>query len=230
MTGTAKTEEGEFRAIYKLDVVTIPTNKPNIRLDEPDIVFTTEAGKIKAIVEEIKRRHATGQPILIGTITIDKSELLSKALKESGIKHVVLNAKNHEQESQIVAQAGRKGAVTIATNMAGRGTDILLGGNPEFMAKKKMKDENFSDEQISPLSTIRTTKNFKRRAKDITNFMLSLKRPPTPKKKKSKPWAGFTLLARKDTNRAELTTSCAGVRHVRETRAQACFSFRWKTI
>lgn len=149
MTGTAKTEEGEFRAIYKLDVVTIPTNKPNIRIDEPDIVFTTEAGKIKAIVEEIKRRHATGQPILIGTITIEKSELLSKALKENGIKHVVLNAKNHEQESQIVAQAGRKGAVTIATNMAGRGTDILLGGNPEFMAKKKMKDENFTDEQIS---------------------------------------------------------------------------------
>ncbi len=149
MTGTAKTEEGEFRAIYKLDVVTIPTNRPNIRKDEPDIVFTTENGKIKAIVEEIKRRHATGQPILIGTITIEKSEILSKALKESGIKHVVLNAKNHEQESQIVAQAGRKGAVTIATNMAGRGTDILLGGNPEFMAKKQMKDEQFSEEQIS---------------------------------------------------------------------------------
>ena len=149
MTGTAKTEEGEFKAIYKLDVVTIPTNKPNIRVDEPDIVFTTERGKYKAIIEEIKRRHEIGQPILIGTITIEKSEALSKALKENKIKHVVLNAKNHEQESQIVAQAGRKGAVTIATNMAGRGTDILLGGNPEFMAKKQMRDENFSEEQIS---------------------------------------------------------------------------------
>ena len=149
MTGTAKTEEGEFRAIYKLDVVTIPPNLPNIRKDEPDIIFSTERGKIKAIVEEIKRRHEVGQPILIGTITIEKSELISKALKEAKIKHTVLNAKNHEMESQIVAQAGRKGAVTIATNMAGRGTDILLGGNPEFIAKKKMKDENFTEEQIS---------------------------------------------------------------------------------
>lgn len=156
MTGTAKTEEGEFRAIYKLDVVTIPTNKPNIRVDEPDIVFTTEKGKIKAIVEEITRRHEVGQPILVGTITIDKSELLSKALKEAKIKHTVLNAKNHEQESQIVAQAGRKGAVTIATNMAGRGTDILLGGNAEFMAKKKMQDEGFTEEQISYATAFNT--------------------------------------------------------------------------
>ncbi len=156
MTGTAKTEEGEFKAIYKLDVVSIPSNLPNIRQDEPDIIFSTEKGKIRAIVEEVKRRYATGQPILIGTITIEKSELLSKALKEAKIKHTVLNAKNNEMESQIVAQAGRKGAVTIATNMAGRGTDILLGGNPEFMAKKKMKDENFTDEQISYATAFNT--------------------------------------------------------------------------
>ena len=156
MTGTAKTEEGEFRAIYNLDVVTIPSNLPNIRQDEPDIIFSTERGKIKAIVEEIKRRNALGQPILVGTITIEKSELISKALKEAKIKHTVLNAKNNEMESQIVAQAGRKGAVTIATNMAGRGTDILLGGNPEFMAKKKMKDENFTDEQISYATAFNT--------------------------------------------------------------------------
>ena len=156
MTGTAKTEEAEFQSIYKLDVVTIPPNRPNIRIDEPDIIFTTENGKIRAIVEEIKRRHELGQPILIGTITIEKSEVLSKALKENKIKHTVLNAKNHEQESQIVAQAGRKGAVTIATNMAGRGTDILLGGNPEFMAKKKMQDENFSEEQISYATAFNT--------------------------------------------------------------------------
>lgn len=156
MTGTAKTEEGEFRTIYKLDVVSIPTNRPNIRKDEPDIVFTTENGKIRAIIDEVKRRHELGQPILIGTITIDKSELFSKALKEAGIKHAVLNAKNHELESQIVAQAGRKGAVTIATNMAGRGTDILLGGNAEFMAKKQMKDENFTEEQISYATAFNT--------------------------------------------------------------------------
>ena len=156
MTGTAKTEEGEFRAIYNLDVVTIPPNLPNIRQDEPDIIFSTEKGKIKAIVEEIKRRNALGQPILVGTITIEKSELISKALKEAKIKHTVLNAKNNEMESQIVAQAGRKGAVTIATNMAGRGTDILLGGNPEFMAKKKMKDEIYTDEQISYATAFNT--------------------------------------------------------------------------
>ena len=159
MTGTAKTEEGEFRAIYKLDVVTIPPNLPNIRQDEPDIIFSTERGKIRAIVEEIKRHHATGQPILVGTVTIDKSELISKALKEAKIKHNVLNAKNHEMESQIVAQAGRKGAVTIATNMAGRGTDILLGGNPEFMAKKKMREENFTEEQISYANSFNTVED-----------------------------------------------------------------------
>ena len=149
MTGTAKTEEGEFRTIYNLDVVTIPPNLPNKRRDESDIVYTTYKGKIKAIVEEIKQCHEQGIPVLVGTVTIEKSEDLSKALKAEKIKHIVLNAKNHEQESAIVAQAGRRGAVTIATNMAGRGTDILLGGNPEFMAKKKMEEEKFTEEQIS---------------------------------------------------------------------------------
>ncbi len=149
MTGTAKTEEGEFRSIYNLDVVTIPSNKPKLRVDEADIVYVTEQGKIKAIIEEIKACQEKGQPVLVGTTTIDKSELISKALKMAGVKHVVLNAKNHEKESEIVAQAGKKGVVTIATNMAGRGTDILLGGNPEFMAKKKMTDLGFSEEEIS---------------------------------------------------------------------------------
>ncbi len=156
MTGTAKTEEAEFNALYRLDVVTIPSNLPNIRKDEPDIIFKSEKGKINAVIEEIKTHHATGQPILVGTTTIEKSELVSKALKEAGIKHVVLNAKNNEMESQIVAQAGRKGAVTIATNMAGRGTDILLGGNPELMAKHKLKEENFTDEQISYATAFNT--------------------------------------------------------------------------
>ena len=149
MTGTAKTEEGEFRTIYNLDVVIIPTNKPKQRIDYPDIMYISEKGKIKAIVEEIKDCAKSGQPTLIGTINIDKSELLSDELRREGIKHQVLNAKNNEKESEIVAQAGRKGAITIATNMAGRGTDILLGGNPEFMAKKELSERGFSDEEIS---------------------------------------------------------------------------------
>ena len=149
MTGTAKTEEGEFNQIYNLDVVQIPPNKPNIRHDEPDIIFKTIPAKIKALTAHIKEVHETGRPVLVGTITIDKSEEISEALKRLGVKHFVLNAKNHELESEIVAQSGRKNAVTISTNMAGRGTDILLGGNPEFMAIKKMKEENFTDEQIS---------------------------------------------------------------------------------
>ena len=149
MTGTAKTEEGEFRTIYNLDVVTIPPNLPKQRIDYPDIMYVTEGGKINAIIEEIKDCQEKGQPVLVGTINIDKSELISKALKHAGVKHQVLNAKNNEKESEIVAQAGRKGAVTIATNMAGRGTDILLGGNPEFMATKEMRDKGFSEERIS---------------------------------------------------------------------------------
>lgn len=141
MTGTAKTEEGEFKAIYKLDVVCVPTNLPMIRQDLNDVVYTTQKAKYAAIIEEIEKCAATGQPVLVGTVSVEKSELLSGMLKRKGIKHQVLNAKHHEREAEIVAQAGRLGAVTIATNMAGRGTDILLGGNPAMMAKHElMKD------------------------------------------------------------------------------------------
>lgn len=148
MTGTAKTEEDEFREIYNMDVVCIPTNKPIKRIDEQDSVYANEKGKFKAITDKVCQIHETGQPVLVGTISIEVSELISSMLKKRGVKHEVLNAKNHEREAEIVAQAGRLGAVTIATNMAGRGTDIILGGNPDFVARKEMKKEGFTPEQI----------------------------------------------------------------------------------
>src|SRR5581483_3269238 len=138
MTGTAETEAPEFDKIYKLEVVVIPTNRPLRRLENPDIVYRTTPEKYKAAADEIAQLNQKGQPVLVGTTSIEKSERLSELLKKRGIKHVVLNAKYHEREAEIVAQAGRKGAVVIATNMAGRGTDILLGGNPEFMAKQEL--------------------------------------------------------------------------------------------
>ena len=149
MTGTALTEDNEFRQIYNLDVVEVPTNKPMIRRDHNDAVYRTYKGKIISIVEEIKGRHAKGQPILVGTVSIEKSEELSAILKKVGIPHNVLNAKHHEKEAEIVSQAGRFGAVTISTNMAGRGTDIMLGGNPEFLAKQDMRREGIDDSLIA---------------------------------------------------------------------------------
>ena len=149
MTGTASTESQEFSEIYKLDVVEIPTNKPLIRKDYPDVIFQTERAKYKHVIEQIKTCHEKGQPILVGTISIEKSELLSKMLKRAGIPHNVLNAKNHEKEAEIIAQAGKLGAVTIATNMAGRGTDIILGGNAEFLATAEMKKMQYPEEIIA---------------------------------------------------------------------------------
>ena len=148
MTGTAKTEEEEFQGIYNLDVVQIPTNRPMIRKDMNDMVYKTKRGKFNAVVEEIVSRHATGQPILVGTVNVEVSEMLSHMIRLRGVPHEVLNAKNHQKEAEIVAQAGKVGAVTIATNMAGRGTDILLGGNPDFLARRKMRQENIPDEII----------------------------------------------------------------------------------
>lgn len=152
MTGTALTEETEFREIYGLDVVVIPTNKPLIRQSLPDSIWKTEKAKFRAVVEEIKSLHAVGRPVLVGTRSIEKSEMLSKMLSREGIPHQVLNAKHHEREAEIVAQAGRKGAVTIATNMAGRGTDILLGGNPEFLARQELKKLGFDPDTVMMVS------------------------------------------------------------------------------
>ena len=148
MTGTAKTEEEEFRDIYNMDVVVIPTNKPVIRKDAEDSVYVNKTGKYKAIAESVAEKHEKGQPVLVGTISIEVSELISELLKKKGIKHNVLNAKQHEREAEIVAQAGRYGAVTIATNMAGRGTDIILGGNPDFEARREMRKNNWTGEEI----------------------------------------------------------------------------------
>ena len=148
MTGTAKTEEREFNQIYNVDVVAIPTNLPCVRVDHPDIIYRTREEKLQAIVELVKETHQKGQPILLGTATVEKSEELSDLLVKAGVKHNVLNAKNHQREAEIVAQAGRVGAVTIATNMAGRGTDILLGGNPEYMAKNQMLAQGYTSEDI----------------------------------------------------------------------------------
>lgn len=159
MTGTAETEELEFQEIYKLDVVVIPTNEPMIRIDHPDSVYRTENGKYISVIRQIKKCYEKGQPVLVGTTTIEKSELLSKLLKKEGIPHEVLNAKYHEKEAEIVAQAGRKGAVTIATNMAGRGTDIMLGGNAEFMAKKEMKKRGYEDELIAESTSFSDTED-----------------------------------------------------------------------
>ncbi len=148
MTGTAKTEEEEFRTIYGLDVLEIPTNKPIKRIDEPDVIYSTERGKLRAIIKDIIETHEKGQPILVGTVTVEKSEEISRHLIKNKVKHNILNAKNHLKEAQIIAQAGKKGAVTIATNMAGRGTDILLGGNPEFLAKQYLKNKGVPSDVI----------------------------------------------------------------------------------
>src|SRR5262249_18850420 len=148
MTGTATTEANEFHQIYKLGVVPIPTNKPMIRRDEADVIYQTAQAKFEACVEEIAERHRAGQPVLVGTTSVEKSEIVSRMLKRRGVPHEVLNAKYHEREATIIAQAGRRGAVTVATNMAGRGTDIMLGGNPDVIA-----DAELHERGLSPVET-----------------------------------------------------------------------------
>ena len=159
MTGTAMTEESEFEEIYKLDVIEIPTNKPMVRIDHPDIIYKNENAKYRAVIEDIKESHKKGQPVLVGTVSIEKSEKLSKLLTKEGIKHEVLNAKFHEKEASIVAQAGKFGSVTIATNMAGRGTDIMLGGNSEFLAKQEMAKLQYTPELIEQSTTFNETED-----------------------------------------------------------------------
>ena len=159
MTGTALTEEEEFGTIYNLDIIEIPTNRPIARIDDPDVVYKTEAAKYRAVIAQVKECHAKGQPVLVGTVSIEKNEHLSYLLSREGIKHNLLNAKNHEKEAEIVAQAGKLGAVTVATNMAGRGTDIMLGGNAEYMAKNDLRKAGLSDELIAEATGYAETDN-----------------------------------------------------------------------
>ena len=196
MTGTAKTEEAEFNGIYRLDVVTIPTNLPVIRRDYPDVIYTTENGKFNAVVKEIMRIHDTGRPVLVGTATVEKSERLSDLLRREKVRHVVLNAKNHEQESNIVAQAGRVGAVTIATNMAGRGTDILLGGNPKFLTKQKLMDKGYSASEIELVSdyTINLSPEMQKLKDEYDKLYEDFKKTTDEEKKKVIALGGLAII------------------------------------
>ncbi len=196
MTGTAMTEEGEFREIYRLDVIEIPTNKEVIRVDEPDVVYKTEKAKFNAVIDQIEECNKMGQPVLVGTITIEKSEILSNMLKRRGITHNVLNAKHHEKEAEIVAQAGKFGAVTIATNMAGRGTDIMLGGNAEYLAKSELKKNGYSDEIIAEATGYGDTDDtdILKARQEYTEFYAAFKAQIAPEAEKVKAAGGLFII------------------------------------
>jgi preprotein translocase subunit SecA len=216
MTGTADTEAAEFHEIYKLDVVQIPTNKPMIRIDNADLIYKNERGKFRAVMSEIVERHEKGQPILVGTISVEKSEVLSSMLKKKGIPHTVLNAKYHAREAEIVAQAGRFKALTISTNMAGRGTDVLLGGNPEFMARAEVAGHEAA---AIPGSVDETTPEYK--------AALEKFKKQCELEKKQVVEAGG--LAPSGTSRGASTTSCAAARDVRAIRARRASTCRSRT-
>src|ERR1700759_2359623 len=205
MTGTAVTEANEFHSIYKLGVVPIPTNMPMIRDDQADVIYQSAQAKFEACVEDIYERYQAGQPVLVGTTSVEKSEILSKMLKRRGVPHEVLNAKYHEREATIVAQAGRRGAVTVATNMAGRGTDIMLGGNPEFIADLELHQRG--------LSPVDTPEDYEAAWPEAV----------------AKAKAAVACSAPSGTSRGGSTTSCAAAPASRATRASPGSTCRWKT-
>lgn len=211
MTGTAETEAAEFMSTYKLGVVPIPTNKPMVRIDQPDLVYKSEESKFAQVVEDIVERHQKGQPVLVGTTSVEKSEYLSRLLAKKGVRHEVLNAKNHAREAAIVAQAGRHGAVTVATNMAGRGTDIMLGGNAEFIAVQKMHEKG-------GLSPVDTPEEYE--PSGMPSSRRSKPRSTSRPRRSSRP-AVSTCSAPSATSRAVSTTSCAAVRAARATPVRA---------
>ena len=196
MTGTAMTEEGEFREIYRLDVIEIPTNKEVIRVDEPDVVYKTEKAKFNAVIDQIEECNKIGQPVLVGTVTIEKSEVLSAMLKRRGITHNVLNAKHHEKEAEIIAQAGKFGAVTIATNMAGRGTDIMLGGNAEYLAKSELKKIGYSDEIIAEATGYGDTEDadILKAREEYAEFYANFKKEIAPEAEKVRDAGGLFII------------------------------------
>ena len=232
MTGTAMTEEQEFREIYGMDVIEIPTNKPVIRNDMPDVVYKTENGKFNAVVEQVKECHEKGQPVLVGTVSIETSERLSALLKRHGIKHQVLNAKYHEKEAEIVAQAGQYGAVTIATNMAGRGTDIMLGGNAEYLAKNQMRKEGYYENLIVEATGFGDTDDEEiiEARQRFTELSKKFKEELRPEAEKVKEQAVCSSSAPSATNPDVSTTSCADVPVDRVTRAAPVSTSRLRTI
>ena len=215
MTGTASTEAGEFAHTYGLEVVSIPTNRSMVRLDEPDLIYKTEAAKFEAAANDIAERNDNGQPVLVGTISVEKSEQLSRLLEKRGITHEVLNAKQHEREAHIVTQAGRLGAVTVATNMAGRGVDILLGGNPEGLAEQRAARQRHHDRGV---------------AREVRGAGRRSSRPSAPRTApRCASSAVSTCSAPSVTRAAASTTSCAGAPAARATRARAASTCRSKT-
>jgi len=228
MTGTALTEEEEFGTIYNLDIIEIPTNRPIARIDDPDVVYKTEAAKYRAVIEQVKKCHAKGQPVLVGTVSIEKNEKLSYLLSREGIKHNLLNAKNHEKEAEIVAQAGKLGAVTVATNMAGRGTDIMLGGNAEYMAKNDLRKAGLSDELIAEATGYAETDNQEiLDARDMFAKALEKHREEiSGEADKVREAGGLFIIG---TEPAVSTTSCAAVPAVRATRAKRASTSRLRT-
>ena len=231
MTGTALTEEEEFGTIYNLDIIEIPTNRPIARIDDPDVVYKTEAAKYRAVIEQVKKCHAKGQPVLVGTVSIEKNEKLSYLLSREGIKHNLLNAKNHEKEAEIVAQAGKLGAVTVATNMAGRGTDIMLGGNAEYMAKTDLRKAGLSDELIAEATGYAETDNKEiLDARDMFAKALEKHREEISGEADKVREAASSSSARSATIPAVSTTSCAAVPAVRATRARRASTSHLKTI
>ncbi len=221
MTGTAATEAEEFGAIYKLDIIEIPTNKPVIREDHPDVVYKNDNGKNRAIVDQIVACHEKGQPVLVGTVSIEKSEFISSLLKRKGIPHTVLNAKYHEKEAEIVAQAGKLGAVTIATNMAGRGTDITLGGNAEFLSKADLRKAGYEEDVIAEATGYAETDDETIRSASVWP---PTKRTPTPRPRRCAPSAASSSWAPSGMSRGVSTTSSAAAPAVRATRARAASS------